>query len=490
MALWLPLLLPCSHVHLSSSLTACRTSVRLASPRACVANQDELAAQMIDWKTEEKKQELEDALKITEDEAAMIAMELAWVAADESEMAAEWQAHTKAMAMGKPAFASPPGGFALDVNGARTLLAVVAAVYGTNYASVKLLDEWVGVSSMAALLRFSLALVVVVPALLLTARREPRVLDTRVAADGLQVGLLFALGYVVQAVALETSQAGVQAFLLSLTVVVCPALQTCLDGVKQPARVWAASVLAALGVGLLESGHLGGGGAVSQGDVLGLLQPIFFGAGFHRLEHAMHDAETRGPANGPAEASGSAAVGGLADDAGAVAASSGPMDPSAAALAMTAYSMAATLAVAIGWSFCDVGGDVTRFWEHTCGALGCASVRPEVAFAVFWCGIVTTAGCGYAEANVLAKLSASDAMVIFATEPLWAAGFAWLALGELMGTSAYAGGSLIVLACVLSSGVLDGAIQGVARKLQLAPVESGMAADGGSAACDAPALLE
>ena len=309
--------------------------------------------------------------------------------------------------------------------------------------------------------------------------------------------------------------------------------------------MWAASVLAALGVGLLESGHLGGGGAVSQGDVLGLLQPIFFGAGFHRLEHAMHDAETRGPANGPAEASGSAAVGGLADDAGAVAASSGPMDPSAAALAMTAYSMAATLAVAIGWSFCDVGGDVTRFWEHTCGALGCASVRPEVAFAVFWCGIVTTAGwcaptprsrprsrprcrapetharswravqhvsrasrepggipcapvaqtpcvpcSGYAEANVLAKLSASDAMVIFATEPLWAAGFAWLALGELMGTSAYAGGSLIVLACVLSSGVLDGAIQGVARKLQLAPVESGMAADGGSAASDAPALLE
>ena len=59
--------------------------------------------------------------------------------------------------------------------------------------------------------------------------------------------------------------------------------------------------------------------------------------------------------------------------------------------------------------------------------------------------------CAYAEANVLGSLSSSEATVIFASEPLWAAAFAWATLGETMGVSAMAGGGLIVSACLLSA---------------------------------------
>ena len=62
--------------------------------------------------------------------------------------------------------------------------------------------------------------------------------------------------------------------------------------------------------------------------------------------------------------------------------------------------------------------------------------------------------CGFAEAQVLSTLSASDAMVIFSTEPLWAAAFAWLALHEEMSPLGYLGGGVIVAACILSSGAL------------------------------------
>jgi len=352
-----------------------------------------------------------------------------------------------------PAFLSPVEGFDLSKQNARLLLAAVAALYGTNYAAVKLLDDWVGMSSSAALLRFALATLITGPAMLLTARAEPRVLSASTARGGLLVGGLFALGYVVQAIALETSEASVQAFLLSLTVVVCPVLQTTLDGVVQPRRVWTASAVAVAGVALLEASHILGSDSagVTQGDVLGLLQPILFGAGFHFVEHCMADSQQ--PAEGDECALPAPTLAMQQSDGCA------PLAASTAALAITAYSMLATLVVAAGWGLYDAGGDANTFAAHIGDALGTVSARPEVTLALVWCGVLTTAVCAYLEANVLSKISASDAMVVFATEPLWAAAFAWSVLGEVLGPSAYLGGSMIVLACILSSGALGSLLE-------------------------------
>lgn len=164
----------------------------------------------------------------------------------------------------------------------RALLAACAASYGTNYALIKLLDGWAGSPATGAALRFSVAAAALLPALLVLGHEEPRLLSWPLARSGVEVGCWFACGYAVQAVALETSGAGMQAFLLSLAVVVCPVLECFVLGRSQPPRALLAAALAMAGVGTLEC--TGAHGISSQGDLLGLLQPLFFGTGFFRLE--------------------------------------------------------------------------------------------------------------------------------------------------------------------------------------------------------------
>ena len=340
----------------------------------------------------------------------------------------------------------------LSTNTARLILAGVAAVYGSNYPTVKLLDEWLVCVPAAAVLRFSLAVLLLIPVLLHAARDEPRVLHYPLARDGLEVGFLFGLGYMAQATALEASPAGLQAFLLSLTVIVCPVCESAFEGTRQPMRVWLAALLSAVGVAALEGGDVGGLGA----GAIGLWQPVLFGVGFYRLECAMrrHCHPTEQVEVMAAEAEGMAAEGMAAEASSATGqalpkeaalptleaefaltaacASSvdactlerqaaavtraAPIEPSTAALALTAWQMASVLAVAAAWLALDAGGPAA-FAGSVYEAFGTSLTRPEVAAALLWTGTVTTAGCAYLEATAMARLSSSDAMVIFASEP-------------------------------------------------------------------------
>ena len=118
------------------------------------------------------------------------------------------------------------------------------------------------------------------PALAYCGAKDDRYFKWSFAKDGLVIGAWFAAGYCAQAIALETSPAVIQAFLLALSVLVCPMLEAVVDGKEQPRRVWFAALLAATGVAALELDGIAHGGALSQGDIVGLLQPLFFGAGF------------------------------------------------------------------------------------------------------------------------------------------------------------------------------------------------------------------
>ena len=125
----------------------------------------------------------------------------------------------------------------------------------------------------AASLRFALALAVAAPIAASVFAQRPRLASWSVARDGAEVGCWFWLGYATQAVALETSSAGLQGFLMSLAVVVCPLLEALIDRKTQP-RAWLAAALAAAGVGALE---VGGPVGAAPGDVIGLAQAAFFG---------------------------------------------------------------------------------------------------------------------------------------------------------------------------------------------------------------------
>jgi len=375
--------------------------------------------------TPDDRTALEEVYAISSTEASMLAAELVLETAAEETMARaeQWRRQLQPQQDEEQQSALSAG-----VDAARAVVALVALVYGTNYATVKLLDEQIGTTSLGALLRFSICACAITPALLMVGSRQPKVLQRSMVASGLEIGVWMGLGYIVQAMALETSAAATQAFLLSLTVIVCPFLETALDGVRQPARVWFAAGLSVVGVALLEASNLLTSGGCAPGDVLGLLQPVFFGVGFYRLESAM-GAHVREGSCAPEP----------------------PLSSGDVALALTTYQTWTVLVMAFGWAMLD-SGSIGALMSNVVEASALAAASPAMIGALLWCGIVTTAGCSFAEAQALSRLSASDAMVIFATEPLWAAAFAWCTLGETMGPAAIGGGGLIVLSCVLSSG--------------------------------------
>ena len=361
----------------------------------------------------------------------------------------------------------------LSIAQARVLLGGVAAVYGTNYAAVKCLDTWVGSPADAATLRFALCVAVLTP-IVMTAPKIVR--SGPVMRDGLEIGLYFSLGYIVQALALEHSPAGIQAFLLSLTVVVCPALESLIERTKQPPRVWFAAALAAIGVAMLTLEAGSGGMDDFIGGAIGLWQPIFFGLGFYRLEKAMHTHSSDSSSVSencqvPLEVCASAGKGGTSEEVlfeqeeALVKAGEEGADSATIALAMTAWQMVAVFSVSLLWLMAESHFDTAVFASRFTSTLSLGLTQPEVGLALLWTGIVTTAGCAFAEANCLGALSSSEATVIFSSEPLFAAAFGWLTLGETMGPSALLGGGLIVMACLtsaLADGVMEsGQVQGM-----------------------------
>jgi drug/metabolite transporter (DMT)-like permease len=76
---------------------------------------------------------------------------------------------------------------------------------------------------------------------------------------------------------------------------------------------------------------------------------------------------------------------------------------------------------------------------------------PHRLAAIGWTGIITTVVAIYLEGIALETASATEAALLFASEPVWASLFgAWL-LHESLNLNAYVGGAVILAACVLSA---------------------------------------
>lgn len=68
----------------------------------------------------------------------------------------------------------------------------------------------------------------------------------------------------------------------------------------------------------------------------------------------------------------------------------------------------------------------------------------KVLGSILYLGVVTTALTRIGETTALGSVSSGDASILFTTEPLWAAVFGALLMGENLGVSAWIGGGLIV----------------------------------------------
>lgn len=196
-------------------------------------------------------------------------------------------------------------------------------------------------------------------------------------------------------------------------------------------QVWLAAVLALAGVGLLELG--GGDVSVGWGDVWSVLQAIGFGTSFYITERMMAKEPDQVLPITAAQCAVSALVAGVWALGDGLAL--GPF----ASLGSSGWLLDASL---VGGSFTLPG------LAHA--AVGGGELQ-QVAWAAAWTGLFTTAMNRVGETVALGKLASSEAAVLLATEPLWAAAFASALIGESMGPWDVAGGALIVAACLANA---------------------------------------
>ncbi|KAG5192357.1 hypothetical protein JKP88DRAFT_266232 [Tribonema minus] len=276
---------------------------------------------------------------------------------------------------------------------ARGTLLTVAALYGTNYSSIKVLQEmWDG--DGAAAVRFIIAAVCTLPWLVK--------LPKEALAGGLQVGAFNAIGYLSQFEALHQTTASKTAFIGSLAVVAVPCFEA-LSGQASAAGALLPAMVATAGVMLLE---LGGLTPPNSGDLVALAQPLFFGLGYWRL--------------------------------GAVT----KQWPGLSLPLVAAQSLAVAVVVA-AYAF------ATHGLPTPAGVTAALRAQPALGGALVWTGIMTTVVSAIMETKALRVLSAAEATVLYSTEPLFATLFAAVLVGEgLGGWSTGAGAALILAACL------------------------------------------
>lgn len=223
--------------------------------------------------------------------------------------------------------------------------------------------------------------------------------NRRAWIDGALLGALVLLSYVAQAYGLQFISSNRSAFLTSLNVLMVPLIGIAF-GNRVSARLLLAAVLACGGIGLMswEGGsHL----LADAATVLGA-------AGYAVYVIVLSQRAGRHPAR---------------------------------ALAATQIIWMAVLGCA--WMLADsVGTDRL----HTLSG----RVSFEIFLGLAYLGVVATAGMLFLQAIAQRHVTADQAAVIYAMEPVFAAMFAWWWLAESLTLQAAMGGAVVVFAVVLS----------------------------------------
>ncbi|KAL7555817.1 hypothetical protein ACA910_012398 [Epithemia clementina (nom. ined.)] len=307
----------------------------------------------------------------------------------------------------------------------RLLVVTAAAIYGTNFASVKMLNDIMptGVSAVA---RFGLA-AVVVTAMVFQAEGNDAAPSVDLKEErkqatvmGLEIGGWYSIGYMAQAVGLMTVDASKSAFFNALAVVVVPLLDALFKRKKINKTMMGAIALAIGGVGMLQLGPSsaaavvsssasshGGFGIISTGDILSFVQALMFGVGYWRLESA-----------------------------------AGKFSNQAARI-----TVGQLVGVALGAIvYCIFSGQVPDL-----SSVAAWASNPFVLKAVAWTGLISTALALFIETVALKVVSATELTVLMTSVSVWGSAFAFVTMGEILPPIGMVGGALILSSCILSA---------------------------------------
>mmetsp|Transcript_12999 Transcript_12999/g.30778 ORF Transcript_12999/g.30778 Transcript_12999/m.30778 type:complete len:434 (-) Transcript_12999:121-1422(-) len=312
----------------------------------------------------------------------------------------------------------------LGLWGSRILLLIVAAMYSTNFASVKYLETLCvhppceHDPSETSFARFLLSAIVCMPILYSNRQHWELILA------GVEIGFWYTVNYVTQAEALELIPAGKCAFISALEVVSVPILARVFMGRKMERISIISAFIALFGVAILENllplgsltpppPVLTGDAAktfmgIGIGDILALGQPLGFGYAVMRVEHYMEKFQ----------------------------------DTPNRVLTLTAAQCITVCFLTFIWILVDCDGKVPDMSYM---------LETHYLIALCWTGIVTTVGACVLQGIALQTASATDAALIFSSEPVWGSLFAGWLLNERMNTTTYLGGFFIICACLLGS---------------------------------------
>ena len=301
--------------------------------------------------------------------------------------------------------------------GPRIVLLTIAAVYGTNFPLGAIMNDALPASA-ATCARMVLASLALSPFLLQ--------IKPHLRAPAVLCGCFTALGYVSQSLALVDTDPSKVSFLGAATVLWCPVLEWWVEGkpmgVKDAPQTWLAAVLCLLGVGALELYQPNGGGgavtmatAVTQGDLLAIVQAIGFGTGCFLSARMVQKEPDQ-------------------------------------VLPITSVLVATTAFWSMLWCFMDGWMDKPGAEVMTLPNLLFAPGFETVAMAVVWTGLISTSLNFVIEIAALGRVKPSEASVLLASEPLWAALLAASVFQVSdFGANDYIGGACILMACLANA---------------------------------------
>jgi drug/metabolite transporter (DMT)-like permease len=230
-----------------------------------------------------------------------------------------------------------------------------------------------------------------------------------------ELSLFTFAGFALQSVGLQSTSASRSAFLLYLNVKLVPLLALVLYGKESPLRVWASAAVAFAGTALLSFD----GSPPNLGDAFSLGAAVASAAFILRLEQATQRGGSGGTTTSEAEAD--------------------PAELNAATLACSALLFS-----------CWAAADMALAGADGASAAGVAAAVGSHGFELAYLALVVTFGAQWLQAAGQSRVGAADAAVIFALDPLYAAVFANLLLGEELGPRGLAGGALVLAAVLLS----------------------------------------
>ncbi|MEF2276855.1 DMT family transporter [Deinococcus sp. YIM 134068] len=274
------------------------------------------------------------------------------------------------------------------------LLVLVTTLWGSTFAVVKELGELLPPSVLIAW-RFLIATAALLPALALARRISPPTTATHspLWRDGLILGAWLIAGYGTQTIALQTTGANRAAFFTALSVVLVPVWLTVAQRRPLPLVLWLALPLAVAGLALLSWE----GGALVVGDAWALACAVTYAGFIIALERTANRHE---------------------------------------ALRFTLAQLLAVTVIAWGWALLSAPG---ALWPPA-GAWG----------PLLYLGIAATSLTTLLQTVGQRRVSAAEASLIYALEPVAAAAFSFVLIGERVGLRGALGGLLVVGATVLS----------------------------------------